>query len=142
MSRLFRLRKNEKGQALVEFALIAIIIVAITLAVAQFGMILSAQIAVTNAAREGARVASVGKSIPDITTRVRDSVSGHKFLNTTSMTVTGNTVGQPVKVIINGARVITIIPIPSPVLGEANVVNSGVNFPINGEASMRMEIKR
>lgn len=144
MSRLFRLKRDEKGQAIVEFALIAIIIIAITLAIVQFGMILSAQIAVTNAAREGARAASVGKSITEVSTRVTDSVSKHPFLNTTSMSVNvdGNTEGQPVKVTISGAKVVTIVPIPSPILGEANIVDSGIDFAVDAEASMRMETKR
>lgn len=144
MSRLLGLGRNEKGQGLVEFALIFVIIVAITLAVIQFGMILSGQIAVTNAAREGARVAAVGKDDADVLARVKNSIAGHSFVNSSgiSVSVTGDTVGEEIKVVVNNASVTTIVPIPSPKTGEANIVNSGSNFPLKGEATMRLEMER
>lgn len=50
--------KSEDGQAVVEFAIIAPILLLILCAIIDFGWIFSAQIATNNCAREGARFAS------------------------------------------------------------------------------------
>lgn len=47
--------RNEKGQAIVEAAIILPILIAITLAIMVFGFIINAKLTVTAAAREGAR---------------------------------------------------------------------------------------
>jgi len=55
---MLRFLKNEDGQAVVEFALIAPILIIILCGIVDFGWIFSAQIATDNCAREGARYAS------------------------------------------------------------------------------------
>jgi Flp pilus assembly protein TadG len=57
---LAKLRKSERGQSLVEFALVLPILLFLVLGVLEFGWILKAEIAVNAAAREGARYAAVG----------------------------------------------------------------------------------
>ncbi|MBT9148499.1 MAG: hypothetical protein DDT32_02273 [Syntrophomonadaceae bacterium] len=47
--------RDEKGQAMVEAAIILPILIAITLAIMVFGFIINARLTVTSAAREGAR---------------------------------------------------------------------------------------
>ena len=59
--RLFR-RRRQTGQALVEFAVVANILVVLLLAIMQFGIVWMNYIAVTDAAREGARRAAVNRS--------------------------------------------------------------------------------
>ncbi|RBP66000.1 TadE-like protein [Alkalibaculum bacchi] len=59
MSRLLKLGKSDKGQALVEFALVLPILLALILGMIEFGWILNGKITLTNAAREGARVAAI-----------------------------------------------------------------------------------
>jgi Flp pilus assembly protein TadG len=54
-----RIRKRQEGQALVEFTLVAVILVTLLIAIAQFGIVWSNYNAVTQAAREGARRAVV-----------------------------------------------------------------------------------
>lgn len=49
-------RRRERGQALVEFSLVALIFFAILFAILDFGTMLFARMTVINAAREGARV--------------------------------------------------------------------------------------
>lgn len=163
MSRLFRLQKDEKGQAIVEFALVFLIIMIIVLGIVQFSMILSAQIAVTNAAREGARQASLGAEKTTVRTVqitedesitlqpvekvVRDAIGGHKYLNLTGMKVTlsGNTIGSPVNVKVDNVYVVTIVPVPSfdnfsP--GSSNIIDKNTNFKLDATAEMRLERKR
>ena len=59
--RRFR-RRHQDGQALVEFAVVANILVVLLLAIVQFGIVWMNYIAVTDAAREGARRAAVNRS--------------------------------------------------------------------------------
>ncbi len=54
-----RQRKRFKGQALVEFALVAPVLLALTLGMIQYGIIFNTTIAVSNLSREGARGAAV-----------------------------------------------------------------------------------
>ncbi len=59
MSRLFRLRKNEKGQSMVEFALILPVLILIVAGIVDFGWLFWGKMTLTSAAREGARVYAV-----------------------------------------------------------------------------------
>lgn len=53
--------RNDRGVAALEFALVLPILVLLLLGIMEFGMIFGDQLALTHAAREGARLASVGK---------------------------------------------------------------------------------
>jgi len=59
MNRLFSLKKGQKGQALVEFALVLPLLLLLILLAVQFGFILNAYITLTHLSREGARYAAV-----------------------------------------------------------------------------------
>jgi Flp pilus assembly protein TadG len=51
--------RHPRGQALVEFALVLMPIMLILVGIVQFGLLLGANVALTNAAREGARAATI-----------------------------------------------------------------------------------
>lgn len=70
---LQKLRKNQQGQSMVELALILPIIIIILFGILEFGRIFHSYIIITNAAREGARVAVVGKPDSEITARIREA---------------------------------------------------------------------
>lgn len=57
--RIWRSRNGERGEAIVEFALLAPILIMLLLALVDFGRVFDAWVITTNAAREGARYASV-----------------------------------------------------------------------------------
>ncbi|MBI2955089.1 MAG: pilus assembly protein [Chloroflexi bacterium] len=67
-------RRGEKGQNLIEFALVAPILILLVMGIADFGRAFNAWLSVTHGAREGARYAAVGntdvvnhvKSIPGL----------------------------------------------------------------------------
>jgi Flp pilus assembly protein TadG len=76
-SRLLRKTRKadgELGQAVAEFALVIPIFLLLVFAIVDFGMGLYSWITVTNAAREGARLGTVGADEASITARVRDTV--------------------------------------------------------------------
>ncbi len=54
-------RRTEKGAAAVEFALVLPILVLLVFGIVEFGRAYNAYLSVTHAAREGARLAAVGK---------------------------------------------------------------------------------
>lgn len=66
-------KSGERGQSLVEFALVAPIFLMLVFAVVDFGMGFHAWITVTNSAREGARLGAVQADATQIETRVRDT---------------------------------------------------------------------
>ncbi len=63
-------RRNEKGQALVEFALVVPLLVFLLFGMLETGRMFNVWLVATNAAREGARLGSVQASSTAITDRV------------------------------------------------------------------------
>lgn len=59
MYKRWKLRKDENGQSLVEFALVVPVLLLFLLGIVEFGWLFNAKISLTSAAREGARVAAV-----------------------------------------------------------------------------------
>lgn len=76
--------KNQKGQALVEFAIVLPLILLIVLGIVQFGMLLSSYLSLTNAAREGARAGVIGGTNYDIIETVKNTLP---TLNPDKMTI-------------------------------------------------------
>ena len=68
-----RLKKNDRGAAIIEFAIALPILVILLLGIIEFGWVLNGYITITGAAREGARVAIVGGDYDD----VKDAVDRH-----------------------------------------------------------------
>jgi len=68
-----RMYKSEKGQALVEMAIILPILLLLLFSIIEFGWVFGAQLLVTHASREGARYGAVHSSdatvLTDITSR-------------------------------------------------------------------------
>lgn len=66
-------RNNEKGAAIVEFALILPFLLLLVFGIVQFGFIFNGQITLTSAVREGARFSVVGNTETDVKQKVIDS---------------------------------------------------------------------
>lgn len=64
-------RSGERGQAMVEFGLIVIIFFLLVSGIFDFGRALNGWVVLSNAAREGARQAAVGKCDSDVTAAAR-----------------------------------------------------------------------
>jgi len=75
---------RDRGAAAVEFALLFPILLLIVFGIIDFGRALNAQITLTQAAREGARLAAVGQ--PNVAARTQAAATG---LNPVSVSVTG-----------------------------------------------------
>ena len=125
-TKLFKIlkTKNQKGASAVEFAIILPVLVMILFGMFQFGIAYNNWIALTHAAREGARLAAVGAYDEQT---VRDSAPS---VNIESVNVTGldGSIGDSVTVNVTGS----VLDIQIPLVG---------NWPVQlqSEASMRIE---
>lgn len=93
MKVLSRLRRNEKGQSLIEFALILPVLLLLVLGMLEYGWMLNAKITVTGAAREGARASSVvgidnSGDVYDVATEAANRYMGTSVLGSDDVTVT------------------------------------------------------
>ena len=86
--------KNEKGQALLEFALVLPLLLMILCGIMDFGWIYYNQLAIENSAREGARFAAVSTApeAGDTSTADRDNRIKAKVLAVSPNTIKGNMV--------------------------------------------------
>ena len=125
--------KNQKGQALVELAIILPILLMLVMGILQFGMMLNSYLTIENAAREGARAGIIGSSDAEIQNLI---ISTSPSLNPKNLTVSitpteinrksGNTL--TVKVTYNYDLIVPII---------SSLFNNMV--VLNGQTSMRVE---
>ena len=74
---------RERGAAAVEFALLLPVLLLLVFGIIDFGRALNAQITLTQAAREGARLAALGQ--PNVVSRTKAAATG---LNPVTVTVT------------------------------------------------------
>jgi len=63
--KLTRRRRNEEGQALIEFALVLPLLLLLVFGIIQFGILFNNYITLTDAVRAGARQAAVSRTLPD-----------------------------------------------------------------------------
>lgn len=66
-------RDNDRGQALVETALVITILVFVFGSIVEFGRIFNTYLSVNYAAREGARIGALGRTDPDIDNAVKNA---------------------------------------------------------------------
>lgn len=75
MNSNFKTRSRRRGTAFVEFALVAPFLLAMLVGVIDFGLLERNTLIVANAAREGARAASLGRTTADIRTRIENAAT-------------------------------------------------------------------
>ena len=71
---IFRDRPGERGATAVEFALLLPVLLLVVFGIIDFGRALNAQITLTQAAREGARLAALNQ--PDVVNRTQTAATG------------------------------------------------------------------
>lgn len=129
---------GDRGQAVVEMALILPIVVLLVFGALDVGRLFNAQIVVTQAAREGARVAAVECTLNattcanDVNTRVNGSLSG---LNVADSNVTVSS-GPYVAGAAVTVQVQYTISLVTPVLSR---LIPGSPFTLTGATTMRLE---
>ena len=97
-----RIVKNERGQALLEAAVTLPILLLVSVGIFEFGRAYQTWQVLTNAAREGARVAVLPNStVDDVKTRVSSYMSSGQLSNAGSATVN---VDQTVTIDLGGGK--------------------------------------
>jgi hypothetical protein len=142
--RLRRLVRSESGAELIEFSLTLPLLLLVVLGIIEWGFVFREYEIVTNAAREGARIAVLPGYLPaDVTARI------NLYLNTAGLDSTKATidpiVATPTPV---GAKCVSMVPItvkyPHPVTflsGIMSFFNSSMGaMTIKATSSMRTEI--
>ena len=125
--------KKSKGQAIVEMAFILPILLLILMGIIEFGRIFNTYLLLTNASREGARVASVGGMDSDVINSIGNVTP---TLNQTSLKITidplegARSRGLPVTVTTT-YNVQLICPIVNVILPNP--------FPLASQTTMRTE---
>ena len=141
MLKLIRARRKngEKGQALVEFALLVPIFLLLLFAIIDFGMGFYSWITVTNGAREGARLGVVLATQQQIEDRVYQTVSLPNESTQMTVTVT-NAQGQPGESVV--VKVDYDYDLITPLAGIVSFVSGDVIGPtltFSSTAEMRLE---
>jgi len=109
-----RIIKSEKGASAVEFALILPILIILVFGIVQFGIAYSNYIALTHAAREGARLAAVNMDeilgIEEFENRIKESAPSVSIESITLSGQDGN-IGDSVAVTVTGEVLNIEIPL-------------------------------
>lgn len=138
MIRIFRKLKNEKGQALVEFALVLPLLLLIVCTIIDFGWIFYNNISINNCCREGARYAVVNseRENRDFYIRERimatapDSIKGNMEVEIVFTDIQDPSNGD-VKIKVTGK-----IPALTPVAG---IFFRGQEITLTSETTMKVE---
>jgi len=122
---------KNRGQAMVEFALVVPILLLLICGIIDFGRIYSATIMVAGAAREGARSAAIGNDDTVVTQAVADYVSaiaGEQL--TVNIAPSSRVAGDQITVTVS-----TPIPVLTPIVNAI----LGSTYTVSGTAVMRAE---
>jgi Flp pilus assembly protein TadG len=115
------MRLNKKGQSMVEMALALPIIILLLLGMVEFSRIFGSYLLVAHASREGARMASIGRTDAEIEANIANKVSALDVSNLQVILTPGDTAritGEDVKVSVKYKLVIyspvisSIVPNP------------------------------
>ena len=145
-----RSRGHERGQALIETAIVLPLVLLVSIAIIEFGRAYQVQQVLTNAAREGARIAILnGTTAADVQARVADYLQAGQIANYAAATVAVN---QASTVVVGAgtasASVVTVNlpfsfmvlnPIATLVVGNSNL--GGAPLTLVASAVMRNEVQ-
>ena len=138
-----RASRKERGQSLVEFALVIPLFLALVMGIADFGLGLKTWISMTNAAREAARYAAVNCSAGTATTsdvqdRALDSATTLS-LNASEVTVDNCTEGASSESVV--VAIDHEYKLITPLGGFLDLLGGSLSssIPLTSRADMRME---
>ena len=128
-----RLREGERGQALVEMALVLPLFFLLLFGVIEMGRVGYAYITVSNAAREGGRVATIGGTDLEITSSIKNAATS---LNPASLTI-NITPTQALRLSGQGVTVQVAYPVQLVIPIISNVIPNP--FVVSTSIVMRIE---
>jgi Flp pilus assembly protein TadG len=93
--------RRDRGASAVEFALLLPVLLLLLFGIVDFGRAINAQITLTQAAREGARVAALGQINPAVQTRVTAAATGLSSVVATVTTACAPNAGPGVDAVVS-----------------------------------------
>lgn len=133
-----RMLGPERGQSLVEFAMVLPLLLVIMFGIVDFGRVFFSWVTVTNATREGARIGSLGSDAATVETRVRDTADTLDQAQL-SIAVMGAGGASGSSIVVESDYDIDLI---TPLAGMINFISGGT-FPetitVSSSADMRIE---
>jgi len=131
-------RRTEKGQAIVEMALILPILLLLVFGIIEFGRVIHTYMVVTDLSREGARAGAVGKTDAEIQTTVGNNATaaGLDISNPDyAVNIIPAAVGKRARGTSVEVEVIYSVDIIAPLIG--NII--GDPYVISSQTTMRVE---
>jgi Flp pilus assembly protein TadG len=137
--------RSERGQSLVEFALVLPLLLMVLFAIMDFGRIFQGYVTLANASREGARLAATGcgNSVTycsDGTIQARVTARDGNLTTTTTVSYPdtgGKKQGNSVRVRVN--TTITLVTPLAPIIALAGGGSFNSSFALASTADMRLE---
>lgn len=123
---------NQKGQSLVEFAIVLPLILLILLGIAQFGMMFNSYLTIQNATREGARVGIVGGTNNEINQSI---ISTSPNLKAENLTIHINPTQDRKSGETLTVQIVYNYPLSVPIINNI----FGKTIQLNAKTSMRIE---
>ncbi len=123
---------NDRGQAVLEFAMVLPLFMLIMIGTAEVGILLHDYLVLHAGTREGARVAATGSPVADIQTRVYNTTPS---LNSANLTigVTNAQGNRGTMVVVNATYTVDLItPMIETLMGQDP-------FPLSTQVTMRLE---
>jgi len=127
---------RDRGSAAVEFALLLPVLLLIIFGVIDFGRAINAQITLTQAAREGARLASFGYSTSAVQTRAQNAATGLSPVTVTVSSSCPTGAGMGVDAVVQTSyqfSFITPVGAFAALFGSASFGSSALTLTATGE---------
>ncbi len=124
--------KNNRGQALVEFALVVPVLLLLLVAIMELGLVINHYITLTEAAREGARSAALGGSNVTVAAVAKAAAS---HMDASQLTVSIS----PESTRIRGNGVTVTVEAPVQIITKLMSPFFPPGFTMQGAATMRVE---
>jgi Flp pilus assembly protein TadG len=126
-------RRNRCGQAIIEFALVLPLLLLVLLGITEFGRAFYTLNVLTQAAREGARLAAVGGTIAQVEARVTEVLDAANITPVSGgITLVGPDPGDP-------DQTVTVTVTSDFEVLSRNILPFTGSFPLTGTAVMRFE---
>jgi Flp pilus assembly protein TadG len=143
MRRVIRRTVDDTGAELIEFAMIFPLLLLVAAGIADFGFLFQRYEVVTNAAREGARMATLpGYSQADVTARVQAYLASGGLTATPSITITSAPVTLSSGRTVNMSTVVVDYPHAFTIIGPVAAMVGGTGWgtiTLRGQSQMRVE---
>jgi Flp pilus assembly protein TadG len=130
---------SDRGSAAVEFALLLPVLLLLLFGVIDFGRAINAQITLTQAAREGARLASVGQSSSTVVSRTQSAATGLSGVTVTVSSSCPTNAGTGVDAIVQASSSFSFITPVGAIAGLFGTAGYGSSLTLSATGEMPCE---